>query len=108
MNNENFLQETIEVLKNTYELSIPDTVSEEDLVNALEQKIAELMNRNTEAFLQLMYRLDISEQKLQHALHGLEIPSLAVARLVVERQMQKIKSRKMFGKESGSDEKLQW
>lgn len=72
--------------------------------------IHELINNNFLLLINWLYRLDVSEQKLKELLAS-EAPSDAgfvIADLIIERQLQKIKSRKQFrtdGENIPEDEK---
>jgi hypothetical protein len=55
-----------------------------------------------------MYRLDVSEKKLQRALADREGGVKKVALLVFDRQMQKIYSRRRFPPPVNEDEDLSW
>ncbi len=74
-------------------LDVSQTVTEEDLLQALAIKIAALLERSAEEFFQLMYRLDIPEHKLYEAMNTGDAPH-AIAHLIYLRQLQKIQSRK--------------
>ncbi len=70
--------------------------------NAIRQKlailIAHLMEHNFEKLCQAMYRLDVSESKFDRVMNETpfsEIP-YSVADLVIEREIQKIKTRLMY------------
>jgi hypothetical protein len=60
--------------------------------------ISHLLQNNFERLLQAMYRLDVSESKFHRVLHEedpQQIP-FALADLVIEREMQKVKTRIMY------------
>lgn len=80
-------------LQAEWELQPPQLVSEATILAALEARVATLLQRNPEQFFQLMYRLDVSEVRVQQVLYG-DDATREVARLVYERQLQKITSRK--------------
>ena len=62
--------------------------------------IARMMQDNFERLCQAMYRLDVSEQKFHEAMHGEPIEQVpyAIADLVIEREMQKVRTRIMHKK----------
>lgn len=62
--------------------------------------IAYLMQNHFEKLCQAMYRLDVSEKKFDEAMNlepMVDIP-YAIADLVIEREMQKVKTRIMYKK----------
>src|SRR5262245_66275759 len=70
--------------------------------------VNDLINHDFEKLVQLLYRLDIDEMKLKKALneHGEKKAGDLIADLIIERQLQKIKSRQQFNNpdDSISDE----
>ena len=72
---------------------IPFTISEEAILKKLEERVIIFLERGADAFYQLMYRLDISEKKLNAIVANGENVALNIARLIYARQLQKIKSR---------------
>lgn len=101
-------QEVVQMLEADWGLQLPEMVSEETILKHLEQKILELADKNPEAFFQLMYRLDVSEQKVKSVLFEPDA-GMQIARLVYKRQLQKIEARKLFrDKGDVADEDLKW
>lgn len=64
----------------------------------LANQIAYKMETDMEGFLQALYRIDISEKKAMQALSNqTELPpALALADLVIEREIQKINTRRWY------------
>ena len=107
MNNEN--KEEIEgitnFISNEFNISgINSVLSAEDL-NSLQQlkeyltkKISELMDNNFDKLVNTLYRIDVSEQKLQEAFSdkNKQILPETIAGLIIERQLQKIELRKKY------------
>ena len=85
--------EILYALQNTFQVSVPNDVSKENILKALQQKISELLQGNAESFFQILYRLDISERKVVEALKDSEHAIDKLAELIYERQLQKAKSR---------------
>ncbi len=70
----------------------------------------DLINRDFEKLVQLLYRLDVSEKKLKAMLSQ---PSQAdagqvIADLILERQLQKVELRKKFRKQDDISEEEKW
>jgi len=96
------------MLQGEWGLQLPDIVSEEAILEQLERKVMELADKNPERFFQLMYRLDVSEQKVKAVLFEQDA-AMQIAKLIYKRQLQKIEARKMFATEKKDiDEELQW
>lgn len=82
-------------------------LSEEDFLNALAPKVAYMMQYNSGVFFQLLYKMDVLEPKLKIAMQEADVP-MAIARLILERQMEKIVSRREFPSTESEDEELSW
>ena len=80
-------------------LMIPAGLPDRDSIREkLAILIAHLMQNNFEKLCQAMYRLDVSEAKFDRVMHQLpleEIP-FAISDLVIEREMQKVRTRMMY------------
>ncbi|HSN09353.1 MAG TPA: hypothetical protein VLS85_09950 [Hanamia sp.] len=70
--------------------------------------INELINKDFHALIQLLYRIDVNEKKIRFYLNEKPNEDAAgvLADLIIERQLQKIESRKKFssGNNKDSDE----
>jgi predicted translin family RNA/ssDNA-binding protein len=62
----------------------------------LKQAVSHLIDKDFNALVQLLYRVDVSEEKLQRLLRDFPAADAAgiIANLLLERQLQKIKSRR--------------
>ncbi|RYE23922.1 MAG: hypothetical protein EOP51_09065 [Sphingobacteriales bacterium] len=96
-----------ETLSKQLDLQLPETISEEELLRVLADRLSIIISRSPDDFFQLMYRLDIPEIAIQQALAGSSIAS-ELALLVYRRQLQKIQSRAKFGRDQSDDPDLQW
>ncbi len=102
------IHETALALQGDWDLQLPDTLSEEAILRLLAARIVTILERGAETFFQLMYRLDISEKKLNAVLQDDDVPG-KIARLVYDRQLQKVKSRhENKVKNHDDDPELQW
>jgi hypothetical protein len=102
------LTDTASALQSEWGLLPPEIISEERILELLAQRITAIIQQGPDAFFQLMYRLDISEKKL-NAVLGDEGAAHNIARLVFNRQLEKIKSRYDNRKDPGNiDPDLKW
>ncbi len=102
------LQEAAITLGKDWDLRLPDTLTEEAILQLLADRIVTVLERGPETFFQLMYRLDISEKKLNAVMQEDDV-ARKIARLIYDRQLQKIHSRltnKM--KTENEDPELKW
>ena len=85
----------------------PDHVNaENELETQLAEKINVLIQRDFGALVQLLYRIDVSEVRLRQLLDSGsgEDAGVLIARLIMERQWQKIESRRRYRQDNaGSD-----
>ena len=70
-----------------------DNLSEENFVLALAEKIQDMLDHELDLLLSTLYRLDVLEYKIQHVLRSNGDVARGLAQLVLERQMEKKKSR---------------
>ncbi len=101
------------LLLRDFELEAPDAEPSEDaLFEMLCDRIAWLIEHNMEYLLSLLYRNDVAEPKINEALSPAapEAANVGLARLVMERQKQRLATKKLFGKQDdeGIEEELKW
>ena len=93
--------------------SHPATTAENELEALLAEKINVLIQRDFVALIQLLYRIDVPEQKLRRMLEddSGEDAGRLIARLIMERQWQKIESRRRYKQDdsaNGADDEERW
>ncbi|MBL7683203.1 MAG: hypothetical protein JNK00_07545 [Flavipsychrobacter sp.] len=100
-----------EILKQELEkqwgLMLPETISEQEIIEKLSLQIAVIAEKGPDAFFQLMYRLDIPEKQLNRTMYDKEVAK-EIAKLVYSRQLQKIRSRAFYKGKSMNDEDISW
>ncbi|MBV8254916.1 MAG: hypothetical protein JO154_20115 [Chitinophaga sp.] len=107
-----YLQETTQWANQTFELRIPDQVSYDELQQQLAKRLKQIISKDFQQFVFLLYRIDVSEKKVQQIIQEaakLEIePYPAIAGLIIERQLQKIASRASFRQQQADDDEEKW
>jgi ribosome-associated translation inhibitor RaiA len=85
----------IQVLNAELALDLPEKISFETMRERLSETINYLITNNFQKLLTVLYRIDVSEQKLKLLLqkHSDVNAGMIIADLVIERQLQKLKSR---------------
>jgi hypothetical protein len=80
------------------------------LYEALSYHINHLITHNFSALVQLLYRLDISEEQVRKSLQNTtsELASNAIAKLIIERQQKKLELRKQFRKDTNIPDDEKW
>src|SRR6185295_14649808 len=98
---------TLEIIQRHFEL--PEiSFEEEDLKKIRElliDRIDFLLDHHFEKLLWILYRIDVSEEKAKAALSKKsdQKPSEVLADLIIERQMEKAKTRIEYNKKKGSE-----
>lgn len=100
--------QTRELIARDFELEpIDDSeqITEEELLRVLSNRIAYMIEYQLEFLLSLMYRLDVSEQKVSDALSpgASEPANIGLARLVIERQKQRAFTKQFYKQEKLED-----
>jgi hypothetical protein len=97
------------------QISIPDqilfvsesiqTKNEKQVRQKLIELVNELINENFSTLLQLLYSIDVNEKKIRLLLekNPTEDSASIIADLIIERQLQKIASRKLFKENQDPD-----
>jgi uncharacterized membrane protein YheB (UPF0754 family) len=81
-----------------YVASIAPADSYQKIVAELEAMINELIGKDFEMLVSILYRMDINENRLKQLLIDFpgQLAGKMIAELMIERQLQKIKSREQF------------
>lgn len=88
---EDYLEQTTALVVKDFGLAKATPLTEEELLDAIAKRVAEMMEENKDLLLSYMYRLDIDEGKIHFALSPLanEPAHFALARLILNRQKQR-------------------
>lgn len=88
-----------EALQKEYELLSPVTLFSE-WRRQLEAEINRLIHTDFNRLISILYRLDVAEAKLKYLLqqNPVEDAAAIITDLIIERQLQKIKSRRAFSR----------
>ena len=75
---------------------VHDPFNEKELLSQVREKVNELIEHDFGKLVNILYRIDVSEQKLKQLLrsNGDNDAAAMIAALIIERQMEKMKSRK--------------
>ena len=85
-------------INQSLEISLPVTISGEELREKLVVHINHLINHDFEKLVFYLYRIDVNENKMRVLLEQRDGENAAglIADLIIERQSEKIKSRQQF------------
>lgn len=102
-----FDQNTSNLIKRDFELEIGDEpLTEEEMLIALAERVAWLMEYRLEFLMSSLYRLDVLEVHLNEALSpdADDPPYIAIAKLIVEREKQRNYTKQKYKQEKLDDE----
>lgn len=87
-------------------LSIPDHITYDQLESLLAEKLARMINTDFQQFVLLLYKIDVAESKVRQVLADDTTEGVyrKIAALLIERQQQKIISRKTFTRPINDDD----
>ncbi|MEP6673876.1 MAG: hypothetical protein ABJA78_01930 [Ferruginibacter sp.] len=90
--------EIIRDISTIMSVELPAAISFQQLEERLAAYINELIKRDFEKLVFILYRVDVFENKLKELLklNADEDAGRTIAKLIIERQLQKIKSRQQF------------
>lgn len=103
-------QETVLQLSEDAALAIQPGITYEQLEELLAQRLEELISHNFQQFVLLLYKIDVAENKVREVLESDITPDAyrKIAALLIQRQQQKIISRKEFTKPGDDDGEEKW
>jgi N-acetylglucosamine kinase-like BadF-type ATPase len=91
-------KELVVLINKELAIELPEKISMEEIQEKLSAHINRLVQNNFEQLINLLYRIDVSETKIKSLLQiepGTNAGDI-IANLIIERQLQKIKSRQQF------------
>ena len=99
-------QDIIPLLNKELSLDLSDKLSISELEQQLTNHINLLINTDFEKLVYYLYRIDVNETKMKQLLQqqGGENAAQLIAQLIIDRQLQKIKSRAEHKTSSTEDE----
>jgi hypothetical protein len=101
----------IKSLSNDLAIELPEKISLEELKEALSSQINYLIQTDFQKLVLLLYRIDVNEARLKLLLKEYpgEDAGKMIADLIIERQLQKIKSRQQFKRQDENiDDAEKW
>ncbi len=99
------------LIKKDLAIDLPDIISIPELEKLLSVYVNDLIQHNFQQLITLLYRIDVNETKLRKLLqeHTNETAGNILAKLIIERQIQKIKTRQQFNQaENDISEEEKW
>ena len=102
--------ELIQHINHSLDCQLPETDSMEKLKSLLTNHINELINHQFDLLIQHLYRIDVSEEKIKTLLANNNGENAAgiIATLIIERQLQKINTRRHTKRRDDIPDDEQW
>ena len=96
----------IPLLNKELSLQLPAQLAMEELEQQLTDHVNHLINTDFEKLIYYLYRIDVNESKMKHLLQqqGGTNAAQLIAKLIIERQLQKLKSRSEHKPDNTYDE----
>ena len=95
----NLTIQTTELIARDFGLDIGnEPLTEEDLLHLVANEVAYMLEHRIDFLMSLLYRLDVLEHKINHALSPwcVDPGNIALAKLIIERQHQRIISKRQY------------
>ncbi|GAA4455717.1 hypothetical protein [Rurimicrobium arvi] len=87
--------------------AVLDYISEEQLLAALADRVAYMLQHQSGVFFQLMYKIDVREDLLREAMLQQDV-NLAIAKLILDRRLASVRSKKENPANRDTDSDLSW
>ena len=99
----------ISELSNKLEIDLPEKRSMEELKLFLSGYISHLISNNPDKLVSILSRVDVSEKMLKANLQNQEENASSImAQMIIERQLEKIKTRERYRSNNDIDEDEKW
>ncbi len=99
-------QQTTELIARDFGLDIGDKpLTEQELFDLVANEVAYMIEHRLESLFSLLYRLDVSEQKIRDGLAGdaEQAANVTIAQLIIDRQKQRIFTKQKYRQEKLED-----
>ena len=98
MTQSNDTSEIKSIISGNFEIELPLELTYEALVLMLASRIRDMLDRNVERLLSILYRIDLNQKKVDVIFENTSKDDIAIelARAVIERQEEKVETRKKY------------
>ncbi len=102
--------EVIEGISKQLSIVIPDTITVEQLEQLLSKHINDLINNDLNGLIRTLYAVDVDEANLKGILkqHNGANAATLIARMIIERQVQKFNLRRNTPKKQDDSQEERW
>ena len=106
-----FSKKETSIIVRNFELETnKDTLSEQELLALLTEQVEYMIQYKMDYLLSLLYRLDVLEHKINHALSPVAIdpPAVGLAKLILERQKLRVATKQEYKPKVQEDDLDGW
>lgn len=103
-------KDLIPILRQSLEIDLPENISFDLLKERISSHINLLIQFEFQKLVYILYRVDVSESKLKHLLkenQGFDAANI-ITELIIERQLQKIRSRQEHRNDENISDDEKW
>ena len=103
-------KDLIPILRQSLEIDVPENISFDLLKERISSHINLLIQFEFQKLVSILYRVDVSESKLKHLLkenQGFDAANI-ITELIIERQLQKIRSRQEHRNDENISDDEKW
>lgn len=95
---ENEINEVYGIISRNFEVERSGEITFETLRDLLGMRIRELLDKNLEKLVSIMYRIDLNQEKVDRIFENISKDEIAfqLAVLIIERQMEKVRTRRLY------------
>jgi hypothetical protein len=96
----NVIEKDFQVKEDDSLIPAVDVLNFDELKKYLTEKLAFLLENKYDVLINILYKIDVSEEKLSELFSGSNRDSIpeTLAELIIERQLQKVRFRQMYKK----------
>ena len=96
-------------LSNKLEIDLPEKISMEELKLFLAGYISHLISNNPDKLVSILSRVDVSEKMLKANLQNKEEDASSImAQMIIDRQVEKVKTRERYRSNNDIEEDQKW
>ena len=103
---ENEIKDVYSIISRNFEVETSGELTIESLVKLLSVRIRELLDRNLEKLVSIMYRIDLNQSKVDKIFENVSKDEIAyqLSVLIIERQIEKVRTRRLYKSTGGEIE----
>lgn len=91
-------KQVYEIISGNFELEKVNDITIEEIQRILTERIREMLDKNIEKLILILYRIDVSQKKADEIFNNPSKDEIAsfLAKAVIERQLEKVRTRRKY------------